>query len=255
MRTSLLFLSILFIVPFLSYQSVLNAQNRFDVRLYKCYVTSDLKGWESSIADMEKELKLNNSAENHFQLLHAQYGIIGFLLGLEKTSRAEYHIGKAEKEVDFLLKIPAYKSQVLAMQAALCAYKVSINWYKVFYLGPKCFNLVDEALKAGPENVYAVIEKANILHYAPKILGGNPMSAVKYYRKSIDILMEENGGIEPKTWWFLNSYVQMGLAAQKAGNYYLARNIFLKILNLAPNFIWVRDSLLPRLEVKMNLKS
>ena len=103
MRTLLLRLATLFIVPFLLYQNVLNAQNKFDARLYKCYVTSDLKGWESSIADMEKELKMNNSAENHFQLLHAQYGAIGFLLGLGKTSQAEYHIGKAEREVDFLL--------------------------------------------------------------------------------------------------------------------------------------------------------
>ncbi|MGB4329527.1 MAG: hypothetical protein WBJ36_11650, partial [Tenuifilum sp.] len=174
------------------------------------------------------------------------YGYIGYLLGVNKTSIAKQLIDKAEKQANILASIPTYQSTAKAMQAALLAYRISISPYKAPFLGPKSASLIDEALALNPTNYFALIEKGNARHYAPSIVGGNPTEAVELYRKAIELIEKENPASKPQKWWYINTYTQMGLAAQKAGNKDLAKKIYLTILGMEPNYKWVREELLPK---------
>lgn len=223
-----------------------NSTDDYDRRLYVAFISGNMADWEKVLIELEAIVSKNPLPFNRFQLLHAQYGFIGYLLGVNQTSKAKSLVRKAEMHANILASIPAYQSSAKAMQAALLAYRISLSPYKAPFLGPKSAMLIDEALVIKPTNYFALIEKGNARHYAPAIVGGNPTEAVELYRKAIELIEKENPASKPQKWWYINTYTQMGLAAQKAGNKALAKKIYLTILTMEPNYKWVRDELLPK---------
>lgn len=224
------------------------AQTTYEQRLYRSFITGDMTDWAKVLNEMELDLQKNPTPQNRFTLLHAQYGYIGYLLGIKQTDKAKKLIDMAEQNAEQLQRVTAYKSTAYALHAALIAYRISISPYKAPFLGPKSSSLIDQALALSPSNTYAIIEKANARHYAPSVVGGNPIEAVELYEKVLKLLRESNGGEHPRTWWYFNAYTQMGLAAQKSGNKTLAKKIYHNILSIEPNYKWVRDELMPKVK-------
>jgi len=243
-----LFMSLIVSLVSVSETTVDYNYDEYDKRLYQAFVTGKMDDWRKVINELEVLVSISPSPTTRFKLLHAQYGYIGYLLGNKQIDKAEKLIEKAEVNANILVKSSNYKSSSKAIQAALLAYRISISPYKVPFLGPKSASLINEALSIDPSNIYAIIEKGNAMHYAPSIVGGNPIEAIAYYRKAIEQIELEKP--LKKTWWYINTYTQMGLAAKKAGDKRLAKNIYLKILAIEPNYKWVRDELLPSLSEK-----
>lgn len=215
----------------------------YDDRLYNCFVLSDMMEWQRVIVDLEKEFETTKSVKVEFQLLHAQYGFIGFLLGSKRTSLGEDYIAKADKHIASLLKSNPKWVEVMALEAAIIAYKISLRPYKAPFLGPRSMSLIDDALELDPNNIYALIEKGNSKHYAPSFVGGSPTEAIVNYQKAIANIKVSS---KTKTWWYLNTLTQLALAAEKAKNYTLASKTYKEILAIEPNFKWVKDELYPK---------
>ena len=215
----------------------------YDDRLYNCFVLSDMMEWQRVIVDLEKEFETTKSVKVEFQLLHAQYGFIGFLLGSKRTSLGEDYIAKADKHIASLLKSNPKWVEVMALEAAIIAYKISLRPYKAPFLGPRSMSLIDDALELDPNNIYALIEKGNSKHYAPSFVGGSPTEAIVNYQKAIANIKVTS---KTKTWWYLNTLTQLALAAEKAKNYTLASKTYKEILAIEPNFKWVKDELYPK---------
>lgn len=235
---------ILFLLPFLFVAKVGSANSSvYDDRLYSCFISSDMLEWQKVITDLEKEFETTKSVNVEFQLLHAQYGFIGFLLGSKRTSLGEKYIAKADKHIASLLKSNPKWVEVMALEAAIIAYKISIRPYKAPFLGPRSMGLIDDALEIEPNNIYALIEKGNSKHYAPSYVGGSPTEAIVQYQKAITGIKSSN---KTKTWWYLNTLTQLALAAEKANNYTLASKTYKEILSIEPNFKWVKDELYPK---------
>ncbi len=235
---------ILFLLPFIFVVKVGSANSSvYDNRLYNCFVSNNMQEWQKVIVDLEMEFEATKSINTEFQLLHAQYGFIGFLLGSKRTSLGEEYIAKADKHIASLLKLNPKWVEVMALEAAIIAYKISIRPYKAPFLGPKSISLIDDALELEPNNIYALIEKGNSKHYAPSFVGGSPTEAIVNYQKAITNIKVSN---KTKTWWYLNTLTQMALAAEKAKNYTLASKMYKEILSIEPNFKWVKDELYPK---------
>lgn len=230
-----------------SLQLFANAGNDdYDRRLYQAFISGNMADWEKVLVEFDALVIKSPTATNRFKLLHAQYGYIGYLLGVNQIDKAKPLIEKAEGHAKILANTSAYQATAKAIQAALLAYRISISPYKAPFLGPRSLSLIDEAIKLNSLNYHALIEKGNARHYAPAIVGGNPTEAVELYRKALELIEKDYKTGKPKTWWYINTYTQMGLAAQKAGNRNLAKSIFLTILEMEPNYKWVREELLPK---------
>ncbi|MGE0078029.1 MAG: tetratricopeptide repeat protein [Bacteroidales bacterium] len=234
------FLVAVLVVTFQSSYSL----NNYDERLYGCFVSSNMAEWERVMTDLERDLDATQNIQIEFQLLHAQYGYIGFLIGSSKTIVASEYIAKADKHIEKLLKANPRWVEVIALNAAILAYKIAIAPYKVIYLGARSVWMLDDALEMDSDNPFVLIEKGNSKHYAPSFIGGNPQKAIAFYQKAANKIKESN---QTKTWWYLNTLTQMALAAEKAKDYKLALKIYKEILSMEPNFKWVKDDLYPRI--------
>ncbi len=219
-------------------------------RLYQCYLTGNMADWLVVMDELSSEYNRTKSVETLFELTHAQYGYIGYLLGVDDEDRAEKLVAKALSNASVLLDKNPKWVEVLAIKGALIAYKIAMSPYKAPFLGPESVSIIDKALSLDSTNPYALTEKANSKLYAPVLFGGNPKEAVLLYQKAIASIERTLNGSKEYEWWHLNVMAQLAIAAEKSGQTELARSSYRKILRVAPNFKWVRDELYPKFQKK-----
>lgn len=219
-------------------------------RLYQCYLTGNMADWLVVMDELSTEYNRTKSVETLFELTHAQYGYIGYLLGVDDEDRAEKLVAKALSNASMLLDKNPKWVEVLAIKGALIACKIAMSPYKAPFLGPESVSIIDKALSLDSTNPYALTEKANSKLYAPVLFGGNPKEAVLLYQKAIASIEHTLNGSKEYEWWHLNVMAQLAIAAEKSGQTELARSFYRKILRVAPNFKWVRDELYPKFQKK-----
>ena len=211
--------------------------------MLQSFKSGDMSDWVKVIEELQVDYKRSKSISSLFELVHAQYGYIGYLLGIKNTKKARQVLSEAEGNIEQLLKVNLRNADALALKGALVAYHISLSPIRAPFLGPRSMGLIDESLSINPNSPQALIEKGNAAHYAPSMFGGDPVVAVKYYTKAIAALEKQNSN--QQTWLFLNTKAQLALAFEKAKQFDNANKTYLEILRIAPDLKWVRDELYP----------
>lgn len=212
-------------------------------RLLQSFKSGDMSDWVKVIEELQVHYNRSKNNTSLFELAHAQYGYIGYLLGIKDTKKARQVLSEAEDNIEQLLKVNPRNADALALKGALVAYHISLSPIRAPFLGPRSMGLIDESLSINPNSPQALIEKGNAAHYAPSMFGGDPVVAVKYYSKAIAALEKQNSN--QQTWLFLNTQAQLALAFEKAKQFDNANRTYLEILRIAPDLKWVRDELYP----------
>lgn len=226
---------------------------KYDTLLYESYKSGNMEVWVSVIDLLRKDYRESNDNETLLGLIQAQYGYIGYLLGIKDKKKARIYLSQAEINADNLIAMEPNNADVLALSAALMAYQIALSPLKAPFIGPKSMTAINQSLELNPNSAQALLEKANSAHYAPSMFGGNPVEAVKYYTKCIAALEQQNGGAEPEIWIYLNAYAQLALAQEKAEQTQNAMRTYLYILKIAPDFKWVASELYPQFKRRNNL--
>ncbi|MDD2277721.1 MAG: hypothetical protein PHD06_00225 [Bacteroidales bacterium] len=247
----LFFLLIAFVVAFSAIAN--KTLSKYDALLYESYKSGNMEVWAGVIESLQKDYGINNDNATLLSLIQAQYGYIGYLIGIKESKKARQYLTQAEENADNLIVIQPNNADALALRAALMAYQIALSPYKAPFIGPKSMTAINHSLEVNPNSAQALLEKANSAHYAPSMFGGNPVEAVKYYTKCIAAMEQQNGGSEPKIWIYLNAYAQLALAQEKAKQIPNAKRTYLYILKIAPDFKWVANELYPQFKERHNL--
>ena len=213
-------------------------------RLYETYVKYDLPEWEKVIVQLENGYRASGSIAWLEELAWASYGLTAFYIKTGNNARAGYYLDKAAESNEKLLKLSPRKGDYLAMQSSLTAFRLNLSLWKAPVLGPRSMRLMARAYEAEPVHPRVMIEKANSLHYAPSIAGGDPEKALGFFRKALEKM--ESAGDSSCNWYYLNALAAYGLCLETTGRYAEAEKIYEKALRLAPGFHWAKTELLPR---------
>ncbi len=234
-------LILVFFVMMVGFQ--LSSQPGFKMNLYQSYISGDMVRWQQEVIQIEQMRNLSDWQK--VELLEGYYGLIGWLLGNDKTQEAKSYIGKGEKLMDEMLKANPANSTVLAFQGAFYGFSIGLQKYKAVVLGPKSMNAVKKALELDPANIQAHIEKGNILYYSPGLVGGDKSKSVGFYEKACQLM--EKSGKSKNNWLYLSTSVQLAKITEELGDKEKARLIYEKLLTEEPGFLWVKNELLPGL--------
>jgi tetratricopeptide (TPR) repeat protein len=87
------------------------------------------------------------------------------------------------------------------------------------------------------------------------MFGGSKEDAMKNFSKAVSLFeREENIDSLSPNWGYLESLAWLGRANTALENYETALYAYNKALNVEPNFMWVKNNLLPNLKKKMSEK-
>lgn len=230
------FLIILFSGIFTCY-----SQTDYKKTIYDAYIRGNMSQWETVIKQMEAE---NLSLQQKLDLLNYYYGYTAYLIGNDKSKQANVYIEKGEKLADELLKEYPENAAANAYKGSFISFKIALNKLKAVTLGPQSMKYINKANKLDSGDVQALADKGNMLFYAPGMFGGNKEEAIQYFEKAIRMI-EKNEDTK-NNWFYLNLLTLLAQHYEKLDKKQEAVSVYEKILQIEPDFKWVRDELYPQ---------
>ena len=216
--------------------------------IYTAFITRDMNKWKNVIRSIEATNSTNTLTEK-LELVNYYYGYIGYLVGKKQYEPAELLIDKGELLIGDVLRISPKNATAYSYKGSFMGFQIGIDKYKAIYLGSKSRYNIDKAIGLDPLNVQALIDKGNILYYAPVVFGGDKKEALIYFLKGAK-LMERNKDTY-QNWEYLNLLTIIASAYEKIDKLKEAKLMYEKIIGIEPDILWVKDELYPRLLTKM----
>lgn len=214
---------------------------QYSTEIYTAYTSGDMDKWEAAVIKMENSSVA--SLNEKLELLNYYYGYVGYLLGEGEKSKARNYIAKGEKLIDLVLREYPDNVEATAYKGSFTAYEMSISRIKTAVLGPISLHYINKAYKLDPNNLQALVDKANLLFYAPAVFGGDKELAIPLYQRAIQKMENEN--LNHQNWYYLNLLVVLAQHYEKIGEKEKAVSTYQKILKEEPDFEWVKNELYP----------
>ncbi len=241
----------LILIAFITFISNISYCQNKDFKIYQdmiydSYISDKISIWEGTLGIMEASYEKDPSPEKLYDIVLAQYGLVGYYLGNDNKKRGRLYINKSEPYLKKLLITPGYEAQAHAFQSAFYGYEISLNKFKGATLGVKSNKAVDYAVELNPLYPRVWVEKGNVSFYTPSLLGGSKSEAVKHYSKAIELF--ENGIANNHRWLYLNTLISLAKSYEYTGDIDAAMEIMEKVLEYEPKFKWAKEDYLPSLK-------
>ncbi|MEM6630378.1 MAG: tetratricopeptide repeat protein [Bacteroidota bacterium] len=224
-----------------------------DMEGYKKLVCEGYAGgnqmtWESGLEGLKKLNKAKPSYSLQYEILLAEYGLIGFLLSKEKKDQASKQLEKTLSLANAFLKKYPDKGEFKAILGGLYGLKIGLSPVKGVYLGPRSLRYLGQATEMSPTHPLVWVELANAKYHTPSMFGGDMEKAQEYFKKGVELF--EQQGSSDQNWLYLHAVVWEGKAHEELGQLGQAKSCYQKALRKHPNFVWVKEELLPQLQEK-----
>lgn len=216
--------------------------------IYTGYIHNNSQDWTAGIALLEKARQTYpNDQEIAYQLSLAYYGMIGACRSLATCEKLLEKIKTAQGFVKKLLTQNNTSSRYSALMGGLLAMEIEEKPAQMIFLGPRCSNYINKSIEYDKRNPIAWVEKGNLLYHSPMVFGGDTKKAIASFEKAIK-LFEEFPNLKNENWQYLHAWVWLGLAYQDEGRVAEAKATFEQVLKLEPEFLWVKEVLIPGLK-------
>lgn len=219
------------------------AHVRFQNAIYEAYVQGRMSLWTATLRSMESDYARNPDPALLYDILLAQYGLIGYYLGTDEPERGEAILERAEKNLEALARIPKYEVSSLVFDGAFLAFRISLRPIRSVQLGPRSYRRIEQALELDENDSRVWIEKGNAAFFTPPIFGGSKSEAILHYNQAIRLL--EKDMPNNHRWLYLSTLVSLANAYEKTGDLKSAIEVLEKALAFEPRFKWVKDEMLP----------
>lgn len=230
---------------------VLEGKNLIDVSVIK----GDPSGFTKAIALFERVLAAEPA--HTLAAYHRSYAEMRLLMqGVKQDeATAKAQLNAASEHTEALLQQHPQWSEAMTLLAGVTMLR--IDGMNAMTLAPKCTKLHENALISDANNPRAYVIRGLYTMNTPSFFGGGADKALPHFAQAI-ALCEKQGitaavqATTPKpTWGYLEALIGAGRCHVKMEQYQQGIAYFKKVLAIAPEYVWVKQTLLPRAEQKM----
>jgi len=199
------------------------------------------------------ERALATDAENtllQYHVAYAEYRLLTYMLNRDQD-RFDPVADKAVERLEKILRTKPDWSEAQALLSAIHGLQIAKSWTRAMTLGPKANRLAQQAVANDPDNPRAWLMHAAQKLNTPRMFGGSIEEALDGYKKAV-ALFENNTGRDPlePAWGYIDALVWLGITYERMDRDEEALAVFQKVLDLEPEYGWVKYNLLPALEEK-----
>lgn len=216
-----------------------SAQDKSDM-LLKAYLNGDMNSWLMYIEDAQS--KNGQSVQQRLELLDYEYGYIAYLLSVNKKKEASAMLKKA---ILLLQSFPNWEddAKLLSLMSAFNGFRIALSPLKAPFLGPQAQAFAEKAIRVAGDVPWGYIQMGNIKNYAPSIFGGNKQEALMYYQSAQKLFKVKMPDTYIDNWQYLNLVIIMADVFFQNKNRVEAQRLYKYLIELHPDFKWVRDDL------------
>jgi tetratricopeptide (TPR) repeat protein len=223
-------------------------ESPFKKSIYSAFITHDMGKWESAIRSMENS-DATATVDQKLELINYYYGYIGWMIGKKQYEKADKLIPRGEKLINEVLKVSPKNATAYSFKGSFLGFKIGIDKCKAIFLGSDSKSYINKAMTLDPLNVQAIIDKGNMLYYAPCIFGGDKKEALTYFLKGAKLMEKNNDTYQ--NWVYLNLLAMIANAYEKTDRLEDAKLTYEKIMRNEPDIKWIKDGLYPTLLTKI----
>lgn len=216
-----------------------------------------LISYDKGLLLQAKELfeKINSNQIALYHQTFCEYKLLEMSMRPGNEYLFDKYYEKAIAHAEIISDIKELESEGQTLLAGIYMMKIASNPMSAVTLSSKIHSLLDAAQKSNPNNPRSYVIRGIMKFQTPGIFGGSNEDAVKNFSKAISLL-ERQTDINPSqpNWGYLESLGWLGKSQEKLENYDAAKFAYQKALKIEPGYVWIKHSLLPKLEEKIKNK-
>lgn len=214
--------------------------------IYQGYVLDKEESWKAGLKGYEAVEELDKALYPSlwYDYLLAQYGWIGYCLAKEREGEAKTRLDQVIEASKELLESHPDHAPTEALLGGLYGLKIGLSPARAIYLGPRSLSYIESALKAAPARPEGWVEKGNARFHSPSVVGGSKEEAVSCFLKA-KANFDRQPALKKDNWLYLHTLAWLGQAYEATDKPLEARQIYAGALKEAPQFKWVKETLLP----------
>ncbi|MDA3955041.1 MAG: tetratricopeptide repeat protein [Bacteroidales bacterium] len=218
---------------------------KLEQKAFLAYINSNVSMWKQIALEADKILtNENENAENKIKAIEFKYGLLYACLSNKDEETFEKYLGQSLKQIELLLNENPNFSTLHAISAGIMGVQMGFSPMKGVTLGSLSGVHIEKSTSLDSLNAIAWRQYSSSKYFTPKMWGGDINEAISGYEHAIRLFENNN---QTKDWKYIDSIVWLGIAYEKNGEKEKAQNTYEKALEVAPEFIWVKNYLLPNL--------
>ena len=232
----------------LFFTSHLVAATPLDSLAYQTYATRAFHKWPAIIAAQETQAK--QGIAKHVDVITPYinyYGYVGHLLDTKQKEEASRWLKKAIRSFEPVRKQYPDQAAIWALHTMFVSYEIALSPYKAPYRLPELLSSLHKAEALDKDHYLVHLARANFMLYFPETLGGDKEEALKHY-KAIYTYFQDPAYEAQANWVYLNILSTISFTYEKLARYPEAIEWAKRALVVTPDFAFVKNDLLPRLE-------
>ncbi len=243
-----MFRHIISTLMFLVFPFVLQAATRLDSLAYQSYTMRVFSSWPGIIEAQQTQAKQEGVAlDVVISPYISYYGYIGYLLDTKQKEEAARWLKKAVQSFDAVQQRYPDEAAIWALHSMFVSYEIALAPYKAAYRLSELFTSLDKAEMLDKDHYLVLLARANFMLYFPEALGGDKELALVHY-KAIYSYFQDPAHAAYANWIYLNILSTISFTYEKLERYPEAIAWAQRALEVAPDFAFVKEELLPRLK-------
>ena len=240
------FLMIIFCCSFIiNLHAQATMPDKLQKQIYHAFISGDIERWEATIHQLAKEAPY---PAMNYDLAVLSYGVIGLCLGAENTELAKKHLIKAEEHLKVYMKNHPNSAQGHALQSGILGYKIAFSPMSGMWNGARSNKSLAKAMELDDTQPKVWYLKGISLYHTPSTFGGDQKASIEHFAKAVSLYYEHK--CTDQNWEYLEAFTWLGKAYAATGQPEMAKHVFEEILEIAPNYGWVKYALLPQLKAQ-----
>jgi tetratricopeptide (TPR) repeat protein len=218
----------------------------YNENIYSAFISGEMDMWEYNMNRMEERYLKERNIQGLYDLTYTFYGYIAYCIVTGDEATARYYIDKAGRNIDILLSYDSLWAEAYSLRGALYGFEIGLNPLKALEYGIKSIRNINRAVELDKNNPRVLMELGNMKYYTPRILGGGLKKAIHYHEKAVNMFESDKKEIR-NDWIYLLVLTNLARWYSEDNRINQAKITYKKILNIEPDYLWVRDYLYPEL--------
>lgn len=205
-------------------------------------------------ADHEALRAARASAE-HAAASHAESGLLHHYLGYALYREALLMAGeeqdrlllRAERALEKAMRLHELPES-FALAAVVEGHRIGHAWWRGILGSRRAARLFERAEELGPANPRVALLRAVYVFHAPSFAGGGAERARREVQRALELFSGDAASPPLPAWGHAEAHAWHGRILRGAGDQAGARAAYERALALQPDYVWVKDVLLPALK-------
>ena len=229
--------------------ALIDEGNKF---LYKADVEFGLTSYIKARGMFERAIASDKEdyLANYF-LAYTDYKIAVYYMQKKEKQQFQNYIDSATEILKSLINNNESDAEAISLLGTVYGIQVAMNPSLGPSKGAQNVTLTSEAMEISPDNPRVLLQKGISKFNTPEFFGGSKDEALNCLKKSISIFESTEKSVSKINWGYLDALAWLGRTYSKLNDYEQAISTYKKVLQIEPEFSWVKNSLLPGVEEEL----